>query len=337
MPPNTVHMVPADVDDELHIQPDENPAGPQAGQAKSPPMQIVWRNVLWYGYLHLIALYGLFLLPWAVPYTWIWCACCYVCSALGITAGAHRLWSHRSYKARMPLRMLLGIFNSMASQNDIIEWSRDHRAHHKFSETDADPHNAKRGFFFSHAGWLLVRKHPEVRGKGKAIDMSDLYADPICAIQRKLYMPSVVLFCFVIPTVVPWYFWGESAWIAFFTCAIFRYVLLLNFTWCVNSVAHLFGNKPYDTHINPVENFFVAFGAIGEGYHNYHHVFPYDYATSESGWWVNVTTMFIDFMAMIGQVSERKKMSYEAVFRRKERTGDGSSGFGVLNPPKKVL
>lgn len=70
-------------------------------------------------------------------------------------------------------------------QNDIIEWARDHRVHHKFSESDADPHNAKRGFFFSHIGWLLVRKHPDVKTKGKQLDISDLLADPVLRFQRK--------------------------------------------------------------------------------------------------------------------------------------------------------
>ena len=70
-------------------------------------------------------------------------------------------------------------------QNDIFEWSRDHRMHHKFSETDADPHNAKRGFFFAHMGWLLVRKHPDIRAKAHTIDLSDLLRDPVVRIQRK--------------------------------------------------------------------------------------------------------------------------------------------------------
>ena len=70
-------------------------------------------------------------------------------------------------------------------QNDIIEWARDHRVHHKFSETDADPHNAKRGFFFAHIGWLLVRKHPDVKAKGKDLNLSDLLADPVLRFQRK--------------------------------------------------------------------------------------------------------------------------------------------------------
>lgn len=74
---------------------------------------------------------------------------------------------------------------SIFFQNHVCEWARDHRVHHKFSETDADPHNATRGFFFSHMGWLLVRKHPDVKVKGKAIDMSDLEADPLLKFQKK--------------------------------------------------------------------------------------------------------------------------------------------------------
>lgn len=74
---------------------------------------------------------------------------------------------------------------AICPQSYIIDWARDHRVHHKYSETDADPYNAKRGFFFAHVGWLLVRKHPDVKEKGKLIDLSDLYSDPVCAIQKK--------------------------------------------------------------------------------------------------------------------------------------------------------
>lgn len=66
-----------------------------------------------------------------------------------------------------------------------MDWARDHRMHHKYSETDADPHNATRGFFFSHIGWLLVRKHPDLKNKGKGLDMSDLYEDKIALFQKK--------------------------------------------------------------------------------------------------------------------------------------------------------
>jgi len=70
-------------------------------------------------------------------------------------------------------------------QNHIYEWVRDHRVHHKFTDTDADPHNAKRGFFFSHIGWLLVQKHPDVINKGATVDMSDLEKDAVVVWQRR--------------------------------------------------------------------------------------------------------------------------------------------------------
>lgn len=76
-------------------------------------------------------------------------------------------------------------FSSLPLQNDAFEWARDHRVHHKFSETDADPHNARRGFFFSHVGWLLVRKHPAVKEKGALLDLSDLKAEKLLMFQRR--------------------------------------------------------------------------------------------------------------------------------------------------------
>ena len=153
--------------------------------------------------------------------------------------------------------------------------------------------------------------------------ISEFYV--ILSFHFRYYKTSAILCGFVIPTIVPYLCWGESLWNAYFLAAILRYVLLLNGTWCVNSTAHLWGSKPYDKFINPAENLYVAFGAIGEGFHNYHHTFPQDYSTSEFGWKMNVTTMFIDSMACLGQVTYRKKMPYELVFRRKQRTGDGSS------------
>uniref|UniRef100_G3TH81 Stearoyl-CoA desaturase 5 n=1 Tax=Loxodonta africana TaxID=9785 RepID=G3TH81_LOXAF len=250
---------------------------------------------------------------------------CFLLTALGVTAGAHRLWSHRSYKAKLPLRIFLAVANSMAFQNDIFEWSRDHRVHHKYSETDADPHNARRGFFFSHIGWLFVRKHRDVIEKGRMLDVTDLLADPVVRFQRKYYKISVVLMCFVVPTLVPWYIWGESLWNSYFLASILRYTISLNVTWLVNSAAHMYGNRPYDKHISPRQNPLVTLGAIGEGFHNYHHTFPYDYSASEFGLNFNPTTWFIDIMCRLGLATDRKRATQQVIEARKARTGDGSA------------
>ncbi|NP_001072046.1 stearoyl-CoA desaturase b [Takifugu rubripes] len=293
-----------------------------------PPRRLVWRNIILMTLLHAGALYGLVLLPSASGLTLVWSAVCYLVSALGVTAGAHRLWSHRSYKASFPLRVFLAVANSMSFQNDIFEWARDHRVHHKFSETDADPHNAKRGFFFAHIGWLLVRKHPDVIEKGKKLDLSDLKADAVVMFQRRHYKLSVVVLCFLLPMLVPWYFWGESLAVGYFVPGLLRYSLILNATWLVNSAAHIWGNRPYDKTINPRENFMVALSAIGEGFHNYHHTFPFDYATSEFGCKLNLTTAFIDFMCFLGLARDRKSVSKDTILTRVQRTGDGSYKSG---------
>ncbi|MCQ7632642.1 acyl-CoA desaturase [Salmonella enterica] len=300
----------------------------QDEEGPPPKMEYVWRNIILMGLLHVAVLYGITLVPSCKFYTLLWALVYYLISIEGIGAGAHRLWSHRTYKARLPLRLFLIIANTMAFQNDVYEWSRDHRTHHKFSETHADPHNSRRGFFFSHVGWLLVRKHPAVKEKGGMVDMSDLKADKLVMFQRRYYLPGLLLFCFVLPTLVPWYFWGETFQNSWYVATLLRYTLVLNATWLVNSAAHLYGYRPYDKNIGPRENMMVSVGALGEGFHNYHHTFPYDYSASEYRWHINFTTFFIDCMAALGLAYDRKKVSKAAVLARIKRTGGGSYKSG---------
>ncbi|XP_060524772.1 acyl-CoA Delta-9 desaturase-like [Cylas formicarius] len=286
--------------------------------------KIVWKNVFIFIMLHSFMLYGMYLLS-KVSWTTIIFTYLYTMFAgFGITAGAHRLWAHRTYKANFPLRLFLMLAQSAALQNDIHEWVRDHRVHHKFTDTDADPHNAKRGFFFSHIGWLMVKKHRDVIEKGKTVDMSDVIADPLVRFQIKYYVPLIITLCFLLPSVVPWYFWGEDGWRSFVVC-VMRYTVSLNGTWLVNSAAHIYGMKPYDKSIKPTENRFVSFMAFGEGWHNYHHVFPWDYKAAELGnYRLNFTTAFLDLMARIGWATELKTASEEIVKKRVLRTGDGT-------------
>ena len=210
-------------------------------------------------------------------------------------------------------------------KNDLLEWCRDHRVHHKYSETDADPHNARRGFFFAHIGWLLCRKHPDVKEKGKQIDLSDLVADPIVRFQKKFYIPLVLLWWGVFPVAVPYYAWNEPLTICLFV-NIFRYVASLHHTWLVNSAAHLYGSHPYDKTLNPTENFLVTYLTLGEGYHNYHHTFPWDYSASEHGWKTNfnMATATIDLLAWLGLATDLRTVSKDTVMNRVKRTGDVS-------------
>jgi stearoyl-CoA desaturase (Delta-9 desaturase) len=106
-------------------------------------------------------------------------------TALGTTVAAHRLFTHRTFKANEKFKILTVLMQTLAAQEPVLKWARDHRVHHKFTDTDADPHNTKRGFFFCHMGWLMCKKHPEVIKQGKKVDMSDLESDPLLQLQQK--------------------------------------------------------------------------------------------------------------------------------------------------------
>ncbi|CAH2062159.1 unnamed protein product, partial [Iphiclides podalirius] len=301
-----------------------------APQAAPRRYDIVYRNILTFGYGHAAALYGFYLA--CTTATWstiIFSYILFVFAAIGVTAGAHRLWTHKTYKAKMPLQIILVVMNSLAFQNTAIDWVRDHRMHHRYSDTDADPHNATRGFFYSHMGWLLVRKHEQVKRRGKYIDMSDIYANPVLRFQKKYAVPFIGTICFGLPTLIPMYVFGETlntAW----HIALFRYVMNLHITFFVNSAAHLWGNKPYERSIKPVQSIPVSFIAFGEGFHNYHHVFPWDYRTAELGNnWLNLTTGFIDFFAWVGWAYDMKTVPDELVRARAGRTGDGTDLWGM--------
>ncbi|CAG0924542.1 unnamed protein product [Notodromas monacha] len=187
-PNNTQRKEALDVE-ELDILPDEvDPGKASTAEEKVDDFkpELVWLNVYWYTSLHLMALYGIYLGTFYAKWPTIALAVLWhVFGALGVTAGVHRLWSHRSYKARLPLRTFLAMAFTIAFQNSIYIWVRDHRVHHKFSETNADPHNVKRGFFFAHVGWLLHKKHPDVLNKGKTVSMDDVLADPVVYYQHK--------------------------------------------------------------------------------------------------------------------------------------------------------
>ncbi|XP_022918392.1 acyl-CoA Delta-9 desaturase-like [Onthophagus taurus] len=286
---------------------------------------IVWLNVIGIAYLHLVAIYGLyatlFHASWKTNLHAFYVA---LIGSLGITAGCHRYWCHKSYKAKLPLRLILLYFNSSFFQNCIYVWVRDHRVHHKFSETDADPHNSARGLFFSHMGWLMVKKHPDVLEKGKSVPMDDLKNDPIVMFQKKYYFVLMPMFCFILPTLIPWYFWNEDLKTAFYV-TMFRYCYTINLTWCLNSFCHTIGYRPYDKNMKAVQNNLLGPLTIGEGWHNYHHVFPWDYKASEyMGYGWNLSTGFIDLMAKIGWAYDLKSVSKEMIEKRMLRTGDGS-------------
>ncbi|CAL1685184.1 unnamed protein product [Lasius platythorax] len=221
------------------------------------------------------------------------------------------------------MRIILMLLQASAFQDDIYVWVRDHRAHHKYTDTDADPYKARREFFFSHIGWLMVRKHPDVISKGATVNMSDVEQDPIVMFQRIWYIYLMALGCFIVPMLVAMWAWDECLWHAWHM-AVARYAVNVNGAWAVNSAAHIWGVKPFDKSITPVENPTVSFLALGEGWHNYHHVFPWDYKAAELPYYFSVTTAFIDFFAYLGLAYDLKTASPDIVKKRALRNSEMS-------------
>ena len=258
---------------------------------------------------HILALYALYNLPSVFSYRLLGevMLALQLIGMLGITAGAHRLWSHKSFTAIAPVRFIFMLANSAAHQGSIYHWVRDHRMHHRHTDTELDPHSIEYGFMYSHMGWLFFRRTDKFRASAREIQMGDMENDSIVMFQHRNYFVLSNLFCFVLPTLYGYYAW-DSLWIGYFYFGVVRWIVLLHATWCVNSVAHMWGTTPYNERLSSRQNTFTSLVSSGEGWHNYHHAYPYDYRASEFNWhseW-NPTTLLLDGLALVGCVSNRK-------------------------------
>ena len=258
---------------------------------------------------HILALYALYNLPSVFSYRLLGevMLALQLIGMLGITAGAHRLWSHKSFTAIAPVRFIFMLANSAAHQGSIYHWVRDHRMHHRHTDTELDPHSIEYGFMYSHIGWLFFRRTDKFRASAREIQMGDMENDSIVMFQHRNYFVLSNLFCFVLPTLYGYYAW-DSLWIGYFYFGVVRWIVLLHATWCVNSVAHMWGTTPYNERLSSRQNTFTSLVSSGEGWHNYHHAYPYDYRASEFNWhseW-NPTTLLLDGLALVGCVSNRK-------------------------------
>lgn len=190
---------------------------------------------------------------------------------LAISAGYHRLFSHRTYEANWFLELFLLCFGAAAFQNSALTWSADHRRHHKYVDTDRDPYNATRGFWYSHIGWVLQKTRPAV----ELHPVPDLARMPLVRWQHRYHPVIGGLVGFVAPTLLGWAF-GDP-WGGLIVGGVFRLIVTYHATFSINSFAHWLGSQPYSDAHTPRDSTITALITMGEGYHNYHHAFPLDY------------------------------------------------------------
>lgn len=285
----------------------------------------VWTNIVILSLMQIIGLYALFfLVPKAYFKTLVYATAMHFWCGLSITAGMHRLYSHKSYKATLPLRLFWVIGATLAYENSVFTWARDHRVHHKYSETDADPHDSRRGLFFAHMGWLMVKKTDELKKMKDVVDVSDLLEDKLVVFQHTYY--KFLLFSMTALVVyLPTQLWNETLLISFGT-QVLRIITTHHFTWFINSIAHWEGEYSYDDTIWPVESLLPAVFSMGEGWHNFHHRFPNDYRASDyksvlSRPIVNLTWFVLDLCIFCGLAFQPFQVSDGLIRRIANKSG----------------
>ncbi|KAJ3075270.1 hypothetical protein HDU98_008747 [Podochytrium sp. JEL0797] len=254
---------------------------------------IDWKHVVILFGTPALALYGLATVPLEAK-TFVWSVAYYFFTGLGITAGYHRYWSHRSYDATRVWQFIILAAGTGAFEGSVKWWGRGHRIHHRFTDTEKDPYNAKNGFFYSHIGWMILKQK-----KNATVDISDFNSDPWIRFQHKYYLYLAVFMAFVFPTLVAGFGWGDWKGGLFFA-GMARLVFVHHATFCVNSLAHYLGEFTFDDKRTPKDHFLTAIITLGEGYHNFHHEFPADYRNAIKFWQYDPTKWVIWFASLVG-------------------------------------
>jgi stearoyl-CoA desaturase (delta-9 desaturase) len=271
---------------------------------RKPP--IVKSNVAFFIVINLLGLvvapiYGL--LVGFNTAAWIACGVLLVASGMSITAGYHRLWSHRTYKAAWPLKALLAFFGIFSLQNSILIWAARHRVHHRHvDDVNEDPHSIKTGFWHAHMGWM-VRDWPT--SKVDLDQVKDLQKDPIVMWQHRYYWSMVWLLNLGVPVALGLVF-GDVLGMVLLAGA-FRLAFSQHCTFFINSLAHTWGKRTYSDENTARDNGVIALLTWGEGYHNFHHAFQADYRNGLRWWQFDPGKWLIAFSAWIGLAHELKR------------------------------
>ena len=191
-------------------------------------------------------------------------------TSFSITVGYHRLFSHGAFKANYFVQFLILFFGAAAFEQSALKWSSLHRRHHQYVDTDLDPYNIKRGFFYAHVGWILFWKQPV-----NYDNVKDLQKNPLVMHQHEHYRLWSLTAGLGVPLLVG-ALTGHLLGAALLSIGA-RLFIVLNSAFFINSYAHTFGSRDFDPHSSARDHWLGAVLTNGEGYHNYHHRFPIDY------------------------------------------------------------
>jgi stearoyl-CoA desaturase (delta-9 desaturase) len=212
-----------------------------------------------------------------------------------ITAGYHRYFAHRSYKLRRSAQFVMAFGGGTACQKGVLWWAGYHRRHHRDADTDRDVHSPRKGFWWSHVGWILCDKY-------SATD-----TDAIKDFARYPELRFLDRHDWIAPWALGVTCWVIAGWSGLVVGFFLSNVLLWHCTFTVNSLAHVFGRRRYDTPDTSRNSLLVAILTAGEGWHNNHHHYQ---SAARQGffWWeIDVTYYALRMLRFVGVVHDLRE------------------------------
>ncbi len=254
----------------------------------------------------------------------------YSAIGLSITAGYHRYFSHKTYDCHWSIQLFYLLFGAAAFQNSALEWSAQHRIHHRQVDTNKDPYNAQKGFFWSHMGWIFFKARPDPDFK----TVRDLQKKPLVMWQHKYCITIGLTIGIAVPTIIG-YFYG-SAWGGFLIGGVLRLVLLHHTTFLINSAAHYFGSQPYSDKSSARDSWWLALFTFGEGYHNFHHTFQGDYRNGIRKYHWDPSKWFISCLSFVKLTSKLRRTPELSIARARLQMAQKTTEPMLKNLPQQL-
>ena len=253
------------------------------------------------------AIIGLPTYAYFYDYSWVdWTmfVMLYAITGIGITVGYHRLLAHRSFTCPDWVKGVFLVAGGLALQNSGLKWASDHIRHHARCDREEDPYNAQLGFWYSHCGWLFWKDpHKDEKYASK------LKQDPVVMWQHRYYIP-IVISGLVLPFGVGALYDGWTGGLGCFLLAgLGRTFFVLNSTFCINSVCHLWGSQTHGASDSSRDSWWVSLITFGEGYHNYHHMYQSDYRNGPKWYNFDPSKWLIYGLSRVGLASSLRRFS----------------------------
>ena len=275
---------------------------PSSHSKKYPPrLHKTWGTIGFMVAIHILSLIALQPRFWSLPAVTSLLFFYWVTACLGVTLGYHRLLSHRSFIVPRWLERFFATCGAISCQHGPIDWVGLHRHHHSFSDTEVDHHNSKKGFWWSHMGWMF--KDVEAL---KAVPKlsADLIKDPYYRFLNKYFL------FLQIPIGLSLYAIGQKLGVGGWALVLWgiplRLVVVYHITWLVNSATHCWGKAPFESGDSSKNNAWVAALTFGEGWHNNHHAFPNSAKQGLFRGQIDITWEHIKILAKFGLAKKVK-------------------------------